>query len=267
MIASEAELRAVLGLTSSISDDERAMLALVLPGAESAVKRSLKYDPEQRVHDQHYPLHDQRVDVDAIWDKSDDTAYRVTGNQSSETLQLQHIPIRSITTIHQNEDGRFGQNSQFDADDLLTAGTDYWLEAEEDNLCMSGMVYSHGTWATTPGSIKVVYRAGYSPNELRGVADSAQTVDNDGVITNVGVDGSGILRAVLLTGVKAMNTWAQNKKKTLAGFTAGPLSSEKMGDYSYSAANALAMSGMQISVPAEAEQELEPYRNWGLLRL
>lgn len=104
-----------------------------------------------------------------------------SGN-GSQTLVLNQRPVQSITTLHEDADGYFGDGTgAFSADDLLTAGEDYVLNRDTNSATeesRSGIVFRIGTvWhrpsarlagllSTVPGlsmgNIKVVYVAGYA---------------------------------------------------------------------------------------------------------
>lgn len=110
-------------------------------------------------------------------------------------LPLRHRPVRSITSIHLDNSGYFGQaDDPFPASTLLTAGTDYTLNRDDPVTADAGVPYSksglvnwiggsswfvrggnpYGTvpgllspgivrhgWPRGDGNIKVVYVAGW----------------------------------------------------------------------------------------------------------
>ena len=115
-------------------------------------------------------------------------------------------------------------------------------------------------------SIKVTYRAGYSPAELQGRATANETA-GDGTITQSGVNASGILRAALMTAVKSFHTWVSYQKDASVGFV-GPKSSESLGEYSYSGGHSgQGFTDLTIALPSEAIEELAPFVNYGRMRL
>ena len=186
----------------------------------------------------------------------------------NRTLQLQHIPIRSVATLHVDYDGKHGENSSGFADSTLwVQGDDYWAEFEEANVCRSGMLFANGAWPIVPGSVRITYRAGYSTDELSGRATTSATVSD--VVTTANLDAAGIKRAVIGTVGKAFQTWAALKKKASVGFVPGPFASEKLGDYAYNLAgtSAESIAGLMVELPGEAREALEEYRHYGLMRL
>lgn len=75
------------------------------------------------------------------------TQYYNGNNQSA--FQLKHRPVRSVSALYFDADGYYGQGTDaFSSDDLLTAGTDYYLDIDQDDgTSRSGMVWkASGTW-------------------------------------------------------------------------------------------------------------------------
>ena len=115
--------------------------------------------------------------------------------------------------------------------------------------------------------MQVTYRAGYSPDELAGRASATATAA-DGTITTARVNASPIKRAVLITLTAAMQKWAALKKGA-TGWKPGGLSSEKLGDYSYTVGgnSAATIAGLAVELPGAAVDLCEPYVHYGQLRL
>lgn len=271
MIATLAELQLLAGLSSSITEEERAVLSSLHTHAESMVKLFLHYDPEQASRTEYYPRHDAAggLDVSGVWDvnAAHTKAVWERFSSASDTLQLRRLPVRRITDLRVDTSGRFGTASgSFAAATAYTEGTDFWGSYEETYFSPSGLVHSYGSWPLEPGSIKVTYTAGYSKLEFAGQAPSADTLsDANSQVSTPGVDASCIVRAVSLTVVRGMNKWAMEKKHTGAGFI-GILQSESAGDYSYSLAAGYAASLIGNELPGEAVQLLEGLVNYGVMR-
>lgn len=266
MIVTEAELKLVLGLSASITDEEAGVLSTVHREAEKAVKKFIGYDPVYKELTEFYPMGYMGV-VDG-----DEGTWEVNADRSIATwapggaglnLMLRRLPVRSITSLKTDTDGRFGQREGSFADDAWTLGQDYYLELEmaaQEGMaavCRSGILHAARSLPITPGSIKVTYYAGLTPKELAG----------NGVCDLV--DGTGIVSAVKKTAVKAMSTYFAFKKKGRPGFTAGALTGENMGDYSYSIdTGALEKAvGMITQIPVEAQIDCEEWRHLGLQAL
>lgn len=256
---SEAMLAA--GLSTTATAEERGMVLMSITFAEGAVKRYLKYDPVYQQHTQYYPQMDMvRTFRESIWEISDTQAYeRYISKASSSELQILHIPIRSITSLNIDYDGRAGTRSgSFGASTLKIEGTDFWpnydsVDSGGNKICMDGIIRSQGLWPDNAGSVKVVYYAGYKPAELRG----QDTVINASPIWDVAL--AEVVRRVMK--MQAM------KKKGMAGFT-GPLTGETLGDYSYTADSALLMRmlGGNDLLP-ESQEKLSSFENYGLMAM
>jgi hypothetical protein len=264
-------MRVQLGLEDSITAAERAFLNLTHPAIENLVKKEIGYDPVQDVETEYYPLAEpDATHVHGVWDVNIShtrAQFERIGRGIRDELQLLRLPVRSISDLRVDENGRFGKgDNAFGSGTDWTEGEDFWATYEKDNLCLSGLLKAQGSWPVTAGSVKVTYRAGYSPDELRGVAEATATA-TDGTITTKRLDGSGLNRAVIITMVQAFQTWAQTKKSSRWGFR-GPVISERAQDYSYQLASAGGgggAGGLITSLPPEAAELCEPYRNWGLM--
>lgn len=227
MIADISEVLLELGLSDSATDEERAIASTMLVRVEGAIRQFLGYDPVQRSHTEFLPtFQGNAVGDQGAWEVEGGMAVqRGLSIGTSDRLQLTHLPIRSVTSLHIDYDGRSGAASgAFAASTLKVEGVDYWpnYDGVDDagaKLCRDGIVMSLGLWPTTPGTIKVVYVAGYSAAELHG-QDST-------------VDASPILESVIYETVRRVRRFFATKKSS-AGFLAGTLASESMGDYSYS---------------------------------
>ncbi len=276
MIVIESEVRVALGLVPTITDAQRARLMLAINAAHAGVRKHIGYDPEQRVGPaEMYPRNEISssaysegvFEVDAARQK----AIWLNQNRTFKCLQLARLPVRAIISLRVDQNARYGQGAgDFPAESELVSGQDYYLEWDQENVCNTGQVLSETAWPALVGSVKVVYRAGYSSLEFMGPADGS-AVDENEIITSEGVDASPIKAACLLTCIAKYHTLAAWGVNSLTGaLVSGPLQSERMGDYSYSLANgaqASMIAGMAASLPPEAAEMLEPYVNYGQLVL
>lgn len=279
MLVTEAELRAALGLTETITDVERGLIQLILPAVSSRVNKFLGYNPEQAVRTELVPrseiaggpaMQGPNTDYDYISNTSNTRAILRPYASQGRTLQLSYLPIRAVVSLYLNQAAYAGQaTNAFPSTCLMTQGSDFWVEFDEPlasdpmkGYGPSGCLFSQGIWPVTPASVKVSYRAGYSPTELRGMA-AEDEVASDGTITQASVDAGGINRAALLTAVRMFHEMIVYSKKSRTGFNPGPVSSESLGDYSYSQGTVNGIADMSVSLPSEAREELEPFVNWG----
>jgi len=232
--------------------------------AEGAIKRFLRYDPVRSSKTEFYPQTDVVQDGHYVWEVNDSVAYQRSLTQGrSDRLLLKRIPVRSITELRVDYDGRFGtQSGSFGADSLKTEGEDYWanfdgVDSDGNGFCSDGMVRSVGMWPTTPGSVKITYTAGYSADELHG---------QDSVL-----DASPIAEAALIETVRRVRRmFGVNAKNSQLGFVPGTIESEKLGDYSYklgsggsSAAGSLKAGASEVT--SESMALLEQFVHWGCM--
>lgn len=237
---------------------ESIIIANAITRATGAVKRYLRYDPEQKSHTEYYPMQDfSQSSRETVWEvEGSEAVIRRMAEAATSELQLRHLPIRGGTApvVSIDYDGRSGTVSgSFGTN--KTEGTDFWanydmLDSDSARVCHDGILRSVGAWPTVPGSVKVVYTAGYSADELAG---------DDEVI-----DASPIWDAVLTEAVRRA-TVRIARKSGKVGVLAGVLKSERLGDYQYQLdASALAMeaSGKWDLLP-ETMQKLSDFVNYG----
>ena len=247
-IVSNAELLVTILKTTSISDEHQALITLFHDLVEGAIKGQLMYDPCYQTHTEYYPLQ--------------------TFRKASQNLILRNIPIRRVTSIIQDENGYAGQAADAFTEDngaeTLVSGEDYYVTYtvdsiggsnglnNDDRFCASGIVKRiSGYWPCQPGSLKVVYVAGYTEKELRG-AGSYHTA---GEIKKATIDA-------LVASFRELTTQAN----AISSNTPGIKTSESMGDYSYSLDSmSLALTTFQVVIPATSHAHLQHHIHYGQL--
>lgn len=181
--------------------------------------------------------------------------YREVSESATNELQLQHIPVRGVPTIYRDYDGRFGNKAgSFPAGSLITNGSDYWasydiVDSQGNGVCQDGIIRAMGLWPTQAGSLKVVYTAGYSDNELRG---------GDPLL-----DASPIWDATLSEATRRARRILLEQKGSL-GLGIGLLNSESLGGYSYSANPQATAFLMSADIAPENKIRLQPFANLGI---
>jgi len=276
-LASEAEARAALGLMTSITDEERTILNMLLPRAEASICDHIGYDPVQREDTEFYPRSDAAGGYGGVgrgvWDVDSShrsaQLYPVGGPATMfPTLQLERLPIRAITDVWVDYEGRYGSGDDaFNSGTKLTEGSDYWAEYDRPQYAPTGCIFRRTAWPIEPGTVKVTYRAGYSPDELAGRARATATAA-DGTITVARVNASALKAACLANLTAAMQKWAA-LKKSATGWKPGGLSSEKLGDYSYTVGGAAAenIASLRVEMTGTAIDLCEPFIHYGAMRL
>jgi len=259
-IVTVAALRLELGISASATAEEIAVAEWAILKAEGAVKRFLRYDPVLKRRTEYYPRADLSLGkVDSVWEASETEAYvRMESMGQTSGLQLQHIPVRSSPAMDLRIDynGRSGTRAgAFAAETARTEGEDFWpnydlLDSSGNKMCRDGLLRSIGLWPLTAGTVKVEYTAGYTAEELQGADDV--------------IDASPIWEAVLEEAKRRVEQ-VMVRKKSSVGWTAGPKSSERLGDYSYSIDSSLAKAlyGSSAGLTDQSMMLLEPFVNKG----
>ncbi len=249
-IADISEVLLDAGLSGGASELERAFANSAIDRAESAVKRFLRYDPVKRERTEFLPQIDPGAGGRAlIWEASDTHAYaRESLESGSAELLVRHVPIRSITSVHVDWNRQFGTGTAW------LAGMDYWLDVEQlddDGESMGSIIRASGAWPSAAGSIRLVYTAGYSAAEFHGQKSL--------------VDATPILEAVVDEAVRRMLKVISRGKKVGAGWTGGPLTSERLGDYGYTldASVLQRLVGTSSDLLAETQDKLGSFVNFG----
>jgi hypothetical protein len=174
MIARVAEILAYLGKTSP-TEAELAMVGLLHPLVEQQVKTWLGYSVEQANYTAYLPGGSSLSGDGLASEVFDDVVagrvmYRGGGGGSQE-LFLPELPVRSITSLHLDLSALAGSApGAFAAGTALAAGVDFYLDLDDSGACRSGKLVRYAGWPGTPRSVKVVYVAGYSRDELDGNA-------------------------------------------------------------------------------------------------
>jgi hypothetical protein len=257
-IIDPSEVILELGLSSAITEEERAIVNSAITRTEGAIKRYLQYDPVQRTRTEYYPRqdfdHQSRASIFEV--QGSVAVLRRVAEPATSELQTQHIPIRSITSLRVDLDGRSGQSSgAFPADSEKTEGTDFWAnydgqDSSNADICRDGIIRSFGLWPVTPGTVRIVYVAGYTAAELHG---------QDAI-----VDASTIVDAAIEEAARRAKRIISGQKTT-TGFIPGVLTGEKLGDYSYTIDTSTAKEDFsgKNDLLESSKEKLEDFVNWG----
>jgi len=263
-IVTLTDLLVFLGITSP-SSAETAIATASLKSAEGAVIRLLQYNPVMAVQTEFYPQTDfSQIGNNGVWEVNSSQAYRreLSGVVSTE-LQVKRLPIREFDEDGANGidlridyDGRSGtKTGAFATETLKVEGTDFWpnydqLDSNGYKVAGDGILRSQGSWPSQANSVKIIYVAGYTPTELAG---------EDTVI-----DASPIRESVIEESVRKFKT-AWSRRKDTTGHGTGALTSESLGDYSYSSDGAIIkqLMGSSYDVMASTADRLESFINFG----
>lgn len=267
-IITVAEVLEQLGLsTQTATSTESAVADWAVKSATGAIVSHLRYDPVQAVRTEYYPRQELSFGSRAaVWEVNENQAYsRYLADASTEDLQVAGIPIREKNAAGANAiqlfvdyDGRAGTRSgSFASSTQYTEGVDFWpnydgVDSAGNRVCVDGVIKSEGRWPAIPGSVKIVYLSGYTTAELAG--------------TDSVIDASPIREVALSETIRRIHKrFSQMKKRT--GFGVGALTSENLGDYSYSAdgASLAELTGSKASLLQESVMLLQPFVNMGAM--
>jgi hypothetical protein len=174
VICEEIEILTMLDKATTATSHERALVQLIQPTVEQAIKSLVGYSIEQASHELFLPEITDELAVDPLmsgYDTQGDKAVaRMTGTTHElKMLESPEIPIRSITSIYEDRGAKAGQGaSDFAETTLLTAGTDYMFHAVKSGICTSGTIERLGgsIWPRRMGTVKATLIAGYTTAEL-----------------------------------------------------------------------------------------------------
>jgi len=172
-ICTVSDVLTYLGKAGTADDAARGLLQMLIPLAEESIRNHVGYSVTQQTYTQLYPDRDMSSDNGGD-EFVDITNGRVSFRQGGSTriLQLQELPVRSITTVKEDSSAYAGQgNSDFASITALTSGTDYYLDVDQSGICRTGHLIRIGaTWPNRGRSVQVTYVAGYTSAELDGTA-------------------------------------------------------------------------------------------------
>lgn len=211
-LAESDDVFAYLSITPSSA--QSAAMDVIVDGMSSAIKRYCRWGIVEKTLTSFLPLHPTAVGYHVPTAEVGYGFGAVTSGRNR--LQLPAMHVKSLTSI--NEDG--GAKAGFNADDfpsttLLTAGDDYFLEKDSGSTYSEsgGVIRVGQNWSSVPGTIKVVFVAGFSESELAG-------------------EQNAIRFATIRECAKAwIARQRENSLVSSAGSDALVLSSEKLGDY------------------------------------
>ena len=233
-----ADVLPFLGKAGTATDAEIGLLNALLPVVEAAVKKFTGTSVESATHTHYLPTRGRGLEYSALsaqWDKVGGKVAPVRGvtPRAAERLILPEIPVTDVASVYEDASARGGQaESDFPASSLLAAGTDYRILQHESGMCRSGILVRIGAgWPARDGTVKVTYTAGWTAAQL-----------------HTG-EASPIRLAVLL--------WLR-RLFGRTGEAAGPVQSERLGDYSVT----YAVADLNKGMPSECQSLLKPFVHW-----
>lgn len=248
MIATFEEVLTYVRGAGAASDTLIGLINLLHPFAERLVRKYVGYGIEQMTFTEYHPLITTRPAMSQGYTDDDEIlAYegspqgarpiRQGRGNSRDTLRLNNLPIRSITSIYEDPSAwtTVPSGTGFPASSLLTEARDFYVDWDGtdqsgNRICESGMVFrTGGIWSLTARTVKVTYVAGYTEAELantgnaedlgaamdfkmailmtssklikEAIANGLSGPQNTGMIVQETIDGYNVTYAQPLTGV------------------------------------------------------------------
>lgn len=185
-----------LGLGSSVTDQDRALMTTVKIDVESQVRRFCGHNIVQPTtpYVEYLPRNPGNVQSVEMYEVVGNQLVSYISTQFGDVLQLSQMWLRSITSIYEDRAAYGGQKAgDFAAATLLTLGTHYWVNFDKDkadpelngtqSLAEAGQVIRVGaSWSRVPRTIKVTYVAGLTADELDGAWSDIKGVVTDETI-------------------------------------------------------------------------------------
>lgn len=250
MIVSDADAHAFTG-----ADEGDSLLGFVHLGIERAVTRFVGWKMERATYTRYYPRSDPGGDADPFV-LGQGTVAALGG--LSDVLVLDHCYVLNADmSIFEQSEAYYGQGDDADwSANQLTRGESWVLDTADGYVSESGMVIRlDGTWPKQRGSVKAIYRAGFTASELLGTKSGAESY----------TDASDVRLAVLLALGKAYGqakTHQYNKDAKRPGVL---ITSESITGYSYGMHPEVAamLAGLTGALPLESMRLLQSYKRYG----
>lgn len=200
---------------SSPSASASSAMDVIVSGMSSAVRRYCRWPIVQTKMTSFLPLNPTAIGYHVPTAEVGYGIWTTTGSRNR--LQLPAIHVTILESISEDYGAKAGSNvSDFQATSLLVAGSDYFLEKDSGSTYSEsgGVIRVGQNWSSIPGTIKVVFVAGFSESELSGEFNS--------------------IRYALIR--ECAKAWIARQRENALASSAGSdaliLSSEKLGDYS-----------------------------------
>lgn len=252
-LATTSDVLSWLGISSSHSADDDFIVAVLMASMDRMFADYLGFSPAQATRTEYYPSRvtmNQRDNLIDGWERAGSNKVVPIDRYRSERriIALRHLPVRSIASVYENPDAWMTSPPTFDAGHLLTAGTNYMLDVDEDGLSRTGFLINNtGPWSSGDRAVKVTYVGGYTASELA---------------ADYGVFRHAYLEAVQI----AYNACRVHRFSEASGRMVGVMTSESLGDWSasYDALTSQKLYGLENHLPSATMKRLECYRNYSM---
>lgn len=255
MILTIEEIRTMIFRVPALSENQLALVEMIRPMAESALKVWLDQEMEFKEHVELLPTGERIIEPDYLLDPRVSIADgRVEARESAigNTLQLSNLPVWNTgIEVRVDRNAKAGQSaSAFGAASLLPQGQDWWLDIDDatNELSRSGIIYHSSAWPSEPRTVRVTYFGG-------------EKLDADN-LRDFG-------RALKLAALKTFEHNYRGFEDRWENDGKGRITSEKLGEWSASyggsgvSSSDIGTSGM--SIPDSVKMDLWPFRRYSYM--
>lgn len=168
LACSDEILSTYLGI-SSPTNLQFDQMDMIRTGIESSIKKYCRWGLTETTYTSYLPLNPNVMGAHVPTAELYSNRYVPGGSRNR--LQLPTMYVTSITNIWEDTEALAGYGaSDFGSEELLVAGTDYFLEKDQgSSYSWSGGVIRVGrAWSSIPGTIKATYVSGFTNTDLQG---------------------------------------------------------------------------------------------------
>ncbi len=250
-IATLSECRSWLGLEAPYSANDTFVLNILLAAVDRMFADFLGYSVSQATRTEYYPPRINLTQRDSLVDgfeRSGTNKVVPVDRYRNErrVLMLRHLPVTAIVSVYENPDAWLTDPADFPADTLLTAGSGYYLDIEQNGASQTGfLMRATGPWSVAERCVKVTYTAGYTAEQL--------------------ADAYAHLKYAFLNQMQvSFNTVKIHRMAGKVGGMPGLIASESLGDWSasYDTASNATLYGMSNRLAPAVCAVLESYVNY-----
>lgn len=151
-------------MDNGLSSADLAIVRAYAPVVDRLIKKYLGYNVEQQTYTQFLPDFNVQAQTDALITGAES----LSSTSARNVLRLPQLPVRSITSVHENANAWASDPPDFASSYLVPAGS-MQLDTLDAGISWTGnLIRLSGAWLTTERSVRVVYVAGLTAEELAG---------------------------------------------------------------------------------------------------
>ena len=238
-----------LGKRECATATERAQIATLIPLAEGALEQYLGFVVEQATYTHYLPETDEGFDAAEGGLDVVNGRVVIEADNGLAMLVLPQRPVRSVTSVIEDQGSRGGQGSGDFGNASMTQGTDYYLDNTTSGVSWTGaLMRVAGAWPTRRRTVKVVYVSGFTANEL-----TAGTI--------LGPDERSSIRNLKYAAIITAAAAVLEAQRHQSGLGAGPVIMERLADYQVQYAESyIKHMAMQSALPPKAMELVSGFR-------